>query len=99
MEGPDLGCGNHDTDIVGANYLYQPLGVLKGENWSEMWVKGSHPSGPFFMLQVHFLRCFPQNMETPVKKKKLIFPKGGKMGFALRVLKLLAKFCSLPSAD
>lgn len=50
MEGPDLGCGNHDTDIVGANYLYQPLGVPKGENWSEIWVKGSHPSEPFFML-------------------------------------------------
>ena len=38
-------------------------------------------------------------METPCEKEEADISQEGKMGFALRIRKVLAKFCSLPSAD
>lgn len=34
--------GTRDIDIMGDSYLSQLLVVPNGENWSEMWVQGSH---------------------------------------------------------
>lgn len=44
-EGPDSGCGNYDTDIIGASYLYQPLGVLKGRIGLKCGSKALTPLG------------------------------------------------------
>lgn len=44
--------GTRDRAITGDSHLSQPLVVPNGENWSEMWVQGSHSSPPRPFLQL-----------------------------------------------
>lgn len=62
-----------------------PLVLTNGESWSEIWVQGSHPQAlPPALKKGSFPTKFlPQSMESPMRKRKLAFPKGRAWGLLL----------------